>query len=228
MKKLVKWIYKVIIRLLFHRYIYVSNKTCLGRLNIKNIDKDNFIELKGCDVGCLRLDISGHKNKIFFQGKELKNVSICIVGKGNQLFIDEGVRIFNSEFIIRGSNCKINIGRNTTIAGAYFVNMGDGNMIKVGEECMFSDQIEIWATDSHPIFDINYKVTNPSQSISIGNHVWLGKRSSILKGVNIGDNCIVGMGALVTKSFSKNTICAGNPAKAIKEVFCWKREFIKV
>ena len=47
----------------------------------------------------------------------------------------------------------------------------------------------------------------------IGNHVWIGKRAIILKGVTIGDGSIVGMGAVVTKDVPSNSLAVGNPAK---------------
>jgi maltose O-acetyltransferase len=54
--------------------------------------------------------------------------------------------------------------------------------------------------------------------IIIGNNVWLGSRSIILKGVTIGDHSVVGAGAVVTKSVPPKTIVAGNPAKVVRDL----------
>jgi maltose O-acetyltransferase len=51
--------------------------------------------------------------------------------------------------------------------------------------------------------------------VKIGNYVWICARAIILKGVTIGDNAIVGAGALVTKDVPENAIVGGNPAKVI-------------
>ena len=90
---------------------------------------------------------------------------------------------------------------------------------------MFSYDVEIRNTDSHKIYDKNTnKRINEGNSISIGNHVWLGMRAIILKGVNIEDNSIVAGGSIVTKDVKANTIVSGAPAKQIRENIYWTRE----
>ena len=90
---------------------------------------------------------------------------------------------------------------------------------------MLSYDIEIRNTDSHKIYDKNTNERiNEGSSINIGNHVWLGMRAVILKGVNIGHNSIVAAGSIVTKDVKANTIVSGNPAKQIKENVYWTRE----
>lgn len=54
--------------------------------------------------------------------------------------------------------------------------------------------------------------------ISIGNNVWLGDKVSIMKGVTIGDNVIIGANSVVTKDIPSNCIAAGVPAKVIKNI----------
>lgn len=51
--------------------------------------------------------------------------------------------------------------------------------------------------------------------VTIGNNVWLGENVTICKGVTIGDNCIIGIGSIVTKSIPDNSVAAGIPAKVI-------------
>ena len=98
---------------------------------------------------------------------------------------------------------------------------------KTGVFADVAEDIEIWNTDSHPIFDANGNITNISKPINIGNHVWCGKGSKILKGVSIGDNAVIGMQALVTKDIVGGTLNVGIPAKSIKENINWDRHFIK-
>ncbi|MGT2874994.1 DapH/DapD/GlmU-related protein, partial [Streptococcus gallolyticus subsp. gallolyticus] len=52
--------------------------------------------------------------------------------------------------------------------------------------------------------------------ITIGDNAWFGGGVTILPGVTLGDNVVVGAGAVVTKSFGDNVVLAGNPAKIIK------------
>lgn len=58
--------------------------------------------------------------------------------------------------------------------------------------------------------------------IQIGNHVWIGARAIILKGVTIGDGVVVAAGAVVTKDVPPNTLVGGVPAKIIKENISWE------
>jgi len=53
--------------------------------------------------------------------------------------------------------------------------------------------------------------------INIGNFVYLGFRCIVLPGVTIGDNCMVGAGSVISEDLPSNSICAGNPAKKIRD-----------
>ena len=98
--------------------------------------------------------------------------------------------------------------------------------IHIGRDCMLSYGIEIRTGDSHSIIqnDTNERI-NFSNSIEIGNHCWICAKATILKGVNIKDNCIIGNGCIVTKSFNQsNCIISGIPGKIVKENINWSRE----
>ena len=93
---------------------------------------------------------------------------------------------------------------------------------------MFADHVELWNTDSHPIYNEQGEIINPSCPIIIGNHVWIGKDSKVAKGVNIGNNAIIGFNSLVTKNIKSNTLNAGLPTKQIREGVNWDRRFITI
>ncbi len=78
-------------------------------------------------------------------------------------------------------------------------------------------------TDSHAILDNKTgKRINPAESIEIGDRVWFGNRTTILKGVKIDDDCIVATGAIVTRNVPANSIVAGIPAKVVKSDISWR------
>lgn len=143
-----------------------------------------------------------------------------------------GLRIFIGEFtrLANGSErkadcCKVNIGDNAVINGATLYLQENGTSIDIGEESLLSWGIDIWCSDGHTITDTEGKAINPSYRISIGKHVWIGKDVKIGKNVTIPDNCIVGWGSVVTKSFDEqNVIIAGNPAQIIKRGVNWDRK----
>ena len=99
----------------------------------------------------------------------------------------------------------------------------EGKRIIVGEDCLFSRNIFFRTGDSHSIIDQNTsKRINPSEDITIGDHVWICQDVRILKGVTIGDNSIVAMGSLLTKNnFPSHSIIGGIGGKIIKSGIEW-------
>ena len=64
--------------------------------------------------------------------------------------------------------------------------------------------------------------TEVYKPVTIGNHVWIGCRCLILKGVTIGDGAVVAAGSVVTRDVPGGALVGGNPAKIIKEKVTWK------
>jgi acetyltransferase-like isoleucine patch superfamily enzyme len=89
------------------------------------------------------------------------------------------------------------------------------NGIRLGRNVLFATGVKLISAN-HDIKDhSNFVRTEP---ISIGDNVWLGTGVIILPGVKIGNNCVIGAGSVVTKSFNEdNLIIAGNPAKIISK-----------
>lgn len=172
-----------------------------------------------------KIKISGNNN-IIYVGKNslLRDSNIFIKGNNNILYIGEDCDVNNLSIILDNGGSEIRIGNKTSIAKAQIVSL-EPYKIEIGEDCMLSYDIEIRNTDSHKIYDKNTNQRiNEGKSINIGNHVWLGMRAVILKGVNIGNNSIVAGGSIVTKDVKANTIVSGNPARQIKENIYWTRE----
>ena len=83
-----------------------------------------------------------------------------------------------------------------------------GDNVRIGANCTIMDS-DFHLDDS--------RVGNPKE-IVIEDNVWLGANVVVLKGVHIGNNTIVGMNSVVTKSIPANCIAAGNPCKIIKKI----------
>lgn len=130
-----------------------------------------------------------------------------------------------------GRGTKISIGKEGILKlGDNFTITGDSEIIcqhdvSFGNDCLLSWDILIMDTDFHDIMDPNKNVINNPKSVRIGNHVWIGCRNTILKGVNIADDIIISANSTITRSFTdKNTIIGGNgkDSHIIKTDIFWR------
>lgn len=179
--------------------------------------------------GCIRIrkDIRGQNNIISVGvGSRIHNAQIVISGDNNRLVIGEKCIIGpDCSFRLEGNNITISIGNESTFTRNCNFTAQENNMsIEVGLDCMFSNSIIVRTSDSHPIYNIAGERINPPCSVKIGNHVWIAPQTTIMKGVSIGDNVIVGSMSLVTKDIESNSLCVGQPARIIKKDIRWTRE----
>lgn len=121
-------------------------------------------------------------------------------------------------FVDRGA--VLTIGDNVGMSQAALIchkSITIGNNVKIG------GGVCIYDTDFHsldPVIrrsseDLKNRVEKP---VVIGNDVFIGAKSIILKGVTIGENSVIGAGSVVTKSVPANQIWAGNPARFIRNI----------
>lgn len=92
--------------------------------------------------------------------------------------------------------------------------------ISIGAGAKIAHDVTIMDGDGHLI---DYEGYVPIKPIVIENHVWIGTKAVILKGVHIGEGAIVAAGSVVTRDVPPHTLVAGNPARVIKEDVRWKR-----
>ncbi len=127
--------------------------------------------------------------------------------------------------LVCGLHGQIIIGDNTMLNG---VSVTAYDKVTIGKNCQIASCTLISDTDFHPIdpkirereamgYKIDYSIVN-KKAITIGDNVWIGWGSIILKGVSIGNNSIIAAGAVVVTNIPENVIAAGNPAKVVKAI----------
>ena len=112
--------------------------------------------------------------------------------------------------------CGVEIGNNTIICG--YIPISGPSLVHIGDNCVLSSDIAL-ITHNHSISKVTDNGSNLFGQIIIGNNCFIGQRVTLLYGVTLPDNTIVGSGSVITHSFrKKNTIIAGNPGKIIGDL----------
>ena len=146
------------------------------------------------DDNCM-LDAKGIDNKgIFINDGVYIGRNTILSCKNGDIILDKNVNIgFNCEIY---SLKSVQVGENTLIA-AYTYIIGGGHT---------SEELDVPFRDQE----------KHAFGIKIGKNVWLGAKSIIMDNCDVGDNSIIGAGAVVTKSVPEFSIAVGIPAKVIK------------
>lgn len=142
----------------------------------------------------------------------------CIKLLGGELIIGDAVTIYKDvklSIVPAEENARLEIGNGSAIGDRTEIHVGES--VKIGANTLITWNCCIMDRDYHRI-NSEKEVVKPVQ---IGNNVWIGCNSLIMKGVTIGDGAVVAAGSVVTKNVEPNTLVAGNPARVIKTDIVW-------
>lgn len=170
------------------------------------------------------------KRKKVTYNKDLKiNGRLSVYGDG-LIEIGEGVTINSCESSnpIGGANKTIlnarnggfiKIGKGCGISNSAIVSFAG---VTIGENTFLGGNCSIYDTDFHSLVASERDLVDQNgvtkRTVVIGNNVFIGAHSIILKGVTIGNESIIGAGSVVAKSIPEGEIWGGNPAKFIRKV----------
>jgi len=88
--------------------------------------------------------------------------------------------------------------------------------IRIGADTLIGTEFTVYDSDFHDLHpDHRMSGMHESIPVNIGKNVFIGSRVMVLKGVNIGDNCVIASGSVVTNSVPANNIAGGVPARII-------------
>ena len=116
----------------------------------------------------------------------------------------------------------VDYGYNISIGEGSFFNHGiylmDCAEIHFGKKCFVGPSCEFY-TAIHPLEvekrNAGFEI---AKKIFVGDNVWFGGRVTVLPGVTIGNNSVVGAGSVVAKNIPNNVVAFGNPCKVMKEL----------
>lgn len=116
----------------------------------------------------------------------------------------------------------VDYGQNITIGPRTFVNYNltalDVAAITIGADCQIGPNVQL-LTPTHPLPpEPRRDKLESARPIVIGDNVWLGGGVIVCPGVTIGENSVVGAGAVVTRDLPANVVAVGNPARVIKTI----------
>jgi acetyltransferase-like isoleucine patch superfamily enzyme len=112
----------------------------------------------------------------------------------------------------------IKVGDRTEFNNNVFLK-SDGAGIRIGRDCLFGPYVEILDSDFHDTDPALRKAgTHRALPVEIGDNVFVGSGAKILKGAVIGDDSVIGAGAVVTGEIPAGVVAAGNPARVVREL----------
>lgn len=158
--------------------------------------------------------------RVQFGRNFVTNGSLVIRGPGRVILGDDINAWGHAEknvLITYTPDSVISIGKGTRLNGA---GIQAYTRVSVGARCILSSTI-IFDSDFHPLsptqrHDPDAPVA--AAPINIGENVWVGGQSAVLKGITIGENSVVAFRAVVSKDVPANVVVAGNPAQIVKRL----------
>lgn len=155
-------------------------------------------------------------NASWFHGRKRQYVSEFRVAEGGTLICESDFKLY------QGASLYVAQGATLILKGEKgYINTGSRincfNHIEIGDDCGIGDNVTIVDSDHHSIDGAQI-----SAPIIIGNHVWIGSNSMVLKGVTIGDGAVIAAESVVTKDVPAHCLVGGVPAKILKDNIHWK------
>ena len=124
--------------------------------------------------------------------------------------IGENSRVRQPVTVVRGNSVKI--GKNVVVMNnALFMAAGG---ITIEDNVLVAANAQL-ISNNHDLYDHAVLTCKP---VHLKRNCWIGAGATILPGVTVGENAVVGAGAVVTKDVEANTVVGGNPAKLIKRL----------
>lgn len=132
--------------------------------------------------------------------------------------------------ITLGHGCEVIMGEKFYSGWGCQMTAAEGAKITFGEDVLVANACRIRADDSHPIYDgVTGDRINPSRSILVEDHVWIGQEVFVMPGARISTGSVIGARSVVTKTrpVPPHCIAVGSPAEVVREDINWVRKHLQ-
>lgn len=187
-----------------------------------------------------RKKISGNGKLIYTRDSHLMIDSSAKINLYGDLYLNKNAqgRNFRSSLLRMDKDSVLNVngtfsfmygadiivfqGGTLTLGKGSFVNsdckIRCSKEIVIGEDCAISHDFTVMDSDVHYL-----NGSNNIKPVTIGNHVWIGTRVTILSGVSVGEGAVIAAGSLVKDDVPAFSLVAGIPAKVVRENVKWEK-----
>jgi acetyltransferase-like isoleucine patch superfamily enzyme len=130
---------------------------------------------------------------------------------GEYLYMSKSVEVGRGGFT--NKEAIVRIGQHVGIFENTLIN--PNSPVTIGDEVGIGTEVMIWTHGAW--LDVTQGFPSDFGPVSIGNNVWLPARTIMLPNTSIGDNCVIGIGSIITKPIPSNVMAAGSPCRVLKE-----------
>jgi len=155
--------------------------------------------------------------------KRLRTDGLCFVGPGVKIQIGKDATLHLGRWSWIGHGSKIRVHEGEVFIGAKSVlgqecTISAFQHVSIGRECIVADRVMMIDFD-HGVVEVERPIREQGiykRDVRIGHNVWIGYGVAILRGVSVGDNCVLGTAAVVNVDVPDNAVAAGVPVRVLR------------
>lgn len=192
-------------------------------------ERGNTIEYSGPPKP-VRIQFKGSNNRVKIARRvAIPDLRIDFDGDGGSVVIGSSDGVSLRAHVRVGAGASVRFGRRNSATTPVAISAVEGASVRFGDDVMMATDVQVRCDDGHPIFDVRSgRRVNVARDIRVGNHVWLGLRSTVLGGARIGDGSVVGLGSVVTGRVPNNVVVVGAPARVVRRDVAWERPHLSL
>lgn len=150
-------------------------------------------------------------------------VHLTVGGDRVRAFV--GVNVVSRAVVNLAGEATLFVGDGTTMPNARILAANAD--VVIGDDCQIAEDVVVQASDPHPVIDLETGETlnHMRRHVTLGSHVWVGRRALILPDVTLADGCIVDPGSTVVADVASQTQVGGCPATLRRTGVGWARQY---